>query len=535
MLCHVKTLVSQKYDETLLQAHACGLTVALTMPRFSRKRALGALFACVVTSSIYSYASHTGHSKTSISVDDTATRANALHSPRLQDVESLRNVSGRASPVGSFDFEFAKLKFQRVVNASAVGGTASIAPASISCDFPINDSARVLTDNFSEIVGWASAVRRESKLVHSVKSSVPRVFVTGLLHNSCELMQHYVVEVLKFILLYDNDEGFENVFVSLYSSGDGDCAVLTLEAFKDLLDAIGVPNVIKTRQRERIPGTARIDFLQSIRNAAMEPLYLSDTPYDEVVFLSDAFFCAGDIVRLLRHTEASIKCGLDFDGTTNAMKFRDTWVAHDMSGRMFTKEFPFVHDVASSHALNSGAPFQVSCCWNGLLTLRAKVFTDLGARFRRSLDDTECHAAETELICHDFAALGHPKMLVDPQVTVTYTKAEYIALSNSHSSAHSYSLRRTNMFTNESIATVETWAERPSSTECAPLDGHAGDHPDRGRIRHIDWNTHYAKMGVPVASEKTTTTLHVCDGPSASQCVMSGGKRAFVLRHALDG
>ena len=534
MLCHVKTLVSQKYDETLLQAHTCDLTVALTMPRFSRKRALGGLFACVVTSSIYSYASHTGHSKTSISVDDTATRANALHSPRLQDVESLRNVSGRASPFGSFDFEFAKLKFQRVVNASAVGGTASIAPASISCDFPINDSARVLTDNFSEIVGWASAVRRESKLVHSVKSSVPRVFVTGLLHNSCELMQHYVVEVLKFILLYDNDEGFENVFVSLYSSGDGDCAVLTLEAFKDLLDAIGVPNVIKTRQRERIPGTARIDFLQSIRNAAMEPLYLSDTPYDEVVFLSDAFFCAGDIVRLLRHTEASIKCGLDFDGTTNAMKFRDTWVAHDMSGRMFTKEFPFVHDVVSSHALNGGAPFQVLCCWNGLLTLRAKVFTDLGVRFRRSLDDTECHAAETELICHDFAALGHPKMLVDPQVTVTYTKAEYVALSNSRSSPHSYSLRRTNMFSNESIATVETWAERPSSTECAPLDGHAGDHPDRGRIRHVDWNAHYAEMGVPVVSEKKITSLHACDGPSASQCVLSGGKRAFVSRDAMS-
>jgi hypothetical protein len=266
----------------------------------------------------------------------------------------------------------------------------------------------------------------------------------------------------------------------------------------------------------------------------MEPLYLSDTPYDEVVFLSDAFFCAGDIVRLLRHTEASIKCGLDFDGTTNAMKFRDTWVAHDMSGRMFTKEFPFVHDVVSSHALNGGAPFQVLCCWNGLLTLRAKVFTDLGVRFRRSLDDTECHAAETELICHDFAALGHPKMLVDPQVTVTYTKAEYVALSNSRSSPHSYSLRRTNMFSNESIATVETWAERPSSTECAPLDGHAGDHPDRGRIRHVDWNAHYAEMGVPVASEKKITSLHACDGPSASQCVLSGGKRAFVSRDAMS-
>ena len=200
-LCHAKTLVSQKYDETLPQAHTCDLTVAFTMPRFSRKRALSALFTCVVTISIYSNASHTGGSKNSISVDDTATRASALHSPRVRDVESLHNVSRRASPVANFDFAFAELKFQRVVNASAVDGAASIAPASISCDSAINDSARVLTDDFSEIVGWASAVRRESKLVHWVKSATPRVFVTGLLHNSCELIHHYVVEVLKFILL----------------------------------------------------------------------------------------------------------------------------------------------------------------------------------------------------------------------------------------------------------------------------------------------------------------------------------------------
>jgi hypothetical protein len=125
-----------------------------------------------------------------------------------------------------------------------------------------------LTDDFSEIVAWSSAVRRESELVQSVKSSAPRVFITGLLHKSCELMHHYVVESLKCISVYGNDEGFKNVFVSLHSSGDGECAVLTLEAFKELLDAIGVPNVIKTRQREHIPGTLRINFLQNIRNAA---------------------------------------------------------------------------------------------------------------------------------------------------------------------------------------------------------------------------------------------------------------------------
>ena len=59
--------------------------------------------------------------------------------------------------------------------------------------------------------------------------------------------------------------------------------------------------------------------------------------------------------------------------------------------------------------------------------------------------------------------------------------------------------------------------------------------PRRGRIRHVDWNAHYAKMGVSVASEKKITSLHACDGPSASQCVLSGGKRAFVSRDAMSG
>lgn len=53
----------------------------------------------------------------------------------------------------------------------------------------------------------------------------------------------------------------------------------------------------------------------------MEFLYLSDILYDEVVFFFDVFFCVGDIVRLLRYIEVSIKCGLDFDGIMNVMKF----------------------------------------------------------------------------------------------------------------------------------------------------------------------------------------------------------------------
>lgn len=493
--------------------------ITSVLGRHGKKRAF---FVCVVfVGLLRSETSWKERSETTIPIDATATRASAPQSPKSRVVEVLRNVSRRTSGIEKFDFALAQSKFQSILNATG----ALNAPTLVSCGSAGNESARAFGDDFSGLLTWASAVRRDSRLVHRVKSATPRVFIAGLLHNSCELMHHYVVEVLKFIFIYGDDENFENVLISLYSSGDGDCTTSTLEAFKELLDVVGVPNAIETRGRQRTPGVARIDFLQSIRNAVMKPLYLSGQPFNEVIFLSDAFFCAGDIVRLLRHTEASIKCGLDFDGTTNAMKFRDTWVAHDMSGRMFTKEFPYAHDVVSSNALNDGSPFQVSCCWNGLLTLRANVFTDLGARFRRSLDETECHASETELICHDFAALGYSKMLIDPQVTVTYTKAEYIALSNSHSDARSYSRRWTNLFANESIDTLKTWLTRPSSTECAPLDGHEGDHPDRGRTYQVNWNNHYGKVGVPVASEKKTVSLHICTGPAANQCSLIGAKR----------
>ena len=38
----------------------------------------------------------------------------------------------------------------------------------------------------------------------------------------------------------------------------------------------------------------------------------------------------------------------------------------------------------------------------------------------------------------------------------------------------------------------------------------------------------------PVASEKTITSLHAYDGPSASQCVLSGGTRVSVSRPAMS-
>ena len=110
-------------------------------------------------------------------------------------------------------------------------------------------------------------------------------------------------------------------------------------------------------------------------------------------------------------------------------------------------------------------------------------------------------------------------------MTVTYTKAEAVALSNSRFDARSYSLRRTDLFANESIDTLKTWGKSSVKHGAPPLDGHVGDHPDRGRVHQVDWNTHYNKAGVPVASEKKVLSLHECTGPAARQCSLSGGKR----------
>ena len=183
--------------------------------------------------------------------------------------ESPRDTYSRACVVGKFDCQLAKVKFQSVVDACTVGGSSANAPTSIICDSTFDKHNQTFfEDDFSRIHAWASAVKSDSNLFHLVKSASPKVFITGLLHNSCELMYHFVVEVLKFILIYGHADGFDDVLVSLYSSDTGDCTKSTLEAFKELLDTIGVPNVIETRGRQRSPGEAR-RVLTSCKASAM--------------------------------------------------------------------------------------------------------------------------------------------------------------------------------------------------------------------------------------------------------------------------
>ena len=62
---------------------------------------------------------------------------------------------------------------------------------------------------------------------------------------------------------------------------------------------------------------------------------------DSVVFINDVYFCAGDLIRLLRH-DADLACGLDFWTSTD---FYDVWVSRDAIGGMLSVKAPFVRCV----------------------------------------------------------------------------------------------------------------------------------------------------------------------------------------------
>ena len=342
-----------------------------------------------------------------------------------------------------------------------------------------------------------------------------RIFIAALLRNSCALASHFALEIIKFVHIAGADRS-RPVFVSVLESGSTDCSKRVVRLLKEILDKSNVSNNIRFGiSSQRGKGT-RVDHLQMLRNEVLRDLYSSGREYDEVVFLNDVYFCASDILRLLRHRAADIKCGLDMETIGNEPQFYDTWVARDIAGELFSKRFPFVSELTSINAVKQKLPFQVTCCWNGLAVLKAAAFAK-GVRFRRSVSADECHASECEIICHDFAALGYPRVLVDPNVFVAYDAQTFESLEREE-----YNLRPLLPYRGE---TLEVYRDRPACSVCIPLDGSKGRDPDHKKSHTFNWLQHYQKNGVPVATTTNVTSLHDCEDTFARSCALSRGKR----------
>ncbi|GFR42516.1 hypothetical protein Agub_g3408, partial [Astrephomene gubernaculifera] len=158
----------------------------------------------------------------------------------------------------------------------------------------------------------------------------------------CEaIMPYWTLEVLRLALLLQGDQRVLSAFfhntssvhvppekglthISIYESGSTDNTVLWLQVAEALWTAAGIRSFVVTngsltRQTLMDPYNGkfykqhRIQFLATLRNAALEPLYGAPRgAYDYVYFINDVFFCAADLFRL-SHLKADIACGLDFE------------------------------------------------------------------------------------------------------------------------------------------------------------------------------------------------------------------------------
>lgn len=272
-----------------------------------------------------------------------------------------------------------------------------------------------------------------------------RVMVALNLHNNEDVMPHMVRQLLHLVAQL----GPQRAFVSIYESGSTDRTPAYLELLAGVLVRCGVPHRILTGSQFRLePGASRIEFMATIRNLALEPLWgdsaalksssrflsnISDlstpVPAERVVFINDVFWCVKHVLRLLAY-DSDMACGMDFYVTDylDLRTFYDSWVSRAIDGSIVTGKPPYVQQHRlSAHLLGQGRPIPMRCCWNGLAVLRAKPFLE-GVRFREHAEG-ECAASECSILCDDLWHRNYTDFVMDPAVAVAYDPVDARALA----------------------------------------------------------------------------------------------------------
>eukprot|EP00210_Caulerpa_lentillifera_P008024 g7661.t1 len=312
-----------------------------------------------------------------------------------------------------------------------------------------------------------------------------RLFIASNLINCEKTMPNFILQLLKLITLYNEDQ----IRVSIYESGSTDMTPSWLVLLQTILTKINVTNSITVHGNlVRDANEDRIEFLAKIRNEAIAPMIQwsrdDSSPWkaQKVVFINDVYFCAQHILRLLLHKDEDVVCGMDFTVRSGWLPkqeqrkfmvldlkkrfhlprylavrlsevalflrkwrhflsssdyvrlqlpfaFYDRWAATDINGVNFIEESPITSDPASNELLHEGYPIYVHSCWNGLILLNANPLLQ-NLRFRAH-HENECTQSECFFICHDYTDLGFDRIMIDPGVRVAYDFVTAEALYNS--------------------------------------------------------------------------------------------------------
>ncbi|OMH85676.1 Alpha-1,3-mannosyltransferase CMT1 [Zancudomyces culisetae] len=335
----------------------------------------------------------------------------------------------------------------------------------------------------------------------------PRYFFAANLHNNEEILPQFMQELLRVFEFL----GFENVYMSIYENGSTDKTKEMLESFSARLEEYKVQHRLNMENSKRPENSHRIEYLANVRNKALEPYYEfserkrqrrmfsgdRSMEFDKIIFINDIMFCRNDILELIlqsNNNQADITCPMDLDyydetdssGNKIPIKtFRDTWVARDIKGDAFRKNIKDITtDSESNKRAEKGLPFQVQCCWNGVVVLNPKPFDNpFDLRFRRSvLNTTECAASECSLFCNDYWRLGFDRVMVVPTVQVPYNTREFKYLERDY-------VNKLHVDIDKKIEFVEG----PKQVLCHPLVKNNTQNPD-GPIKWGEYLVDYSNL-----------------------------------------
>ena len=268
------------------------------------------------------------------------------------------------------------------------------------------------------------------------------------LHDNELVLPHIITTLQDFTTF----AGPENIFLSVFESGSADKTKLILENF--MTNLLCNYEIVTSPIFLNVKANHRIDFLAYVRNKAMTPFYRSSTSagfyeqhlkYDSVIFLNDAYACANDVLELEYQrilNDAGIVGGMDYVHTYHFEMLYDTWVAKDVEGLNFLiKPHDEIHyDEISKKRGSKQLPLQVTCLWNGMVSLNPLPFMN-GYRFRRGhnrqpgqVEPGECASSECQTLCLDFIKMGLSRIVMVPRVKLAYNWATYKAIKfdNTH-------------------------------------------------------------------------------------------------------
>ncbi|KAJ6520477.1 cryptococcal mannosyltransferase 1-domain-containing protein [Mycena sanguinolenta] len=200
-----------------------------------------------------------------------------------------------------------------------------------------------------------------------------------MFNNNIEILPYWIKEITKVIHYLGSD----NVFISIMEGNSWDGTAEMLDEWNATLDQLGVPHLIRTRDKT-IPRPAdmstanpRIEFLSATRNLALEPL-VERGGYDIVLFSNDVLIEAESIVELLKTKDGEwdMVCGLDL----MRWGLYDAWVVRDRLGHLVSSLWPYFLEDAGRQAVMEEEPAPVFACWNGIVAFRADPLLPISLR-----------------------------------------------------------------------------------------------------------------------------------------------------------